>query len=61
MYAPTPIGHSTTLKEKYDAIKTLLQHIKYEHHQMVTCVDLKMVHFLLGHFSLLSMLLGQQG
>ena len=33
MYAPIPIGHSTTLKEKYDAIKTVLQYIKYEHHQ----------------------------
>ena len=31
MYAPIPIGHSTTLKEIYDAIKTVLQHIKYEH------------------------------
>ena len=60
MYAPIPIGHSTTLKEKYDAIKTVLQHIKYEHHQWVICVDLKMVKFLL-EFSLLSMLLGQHG
>ena len=48
MYAPIPIGHSITLKEKYDAIKTVLQHIKYEHHQWVICVDLKMVNFLLG-------------
>ena len=38
MYAPILIGHSATLKEKYDAIKTdkkgyILQHIKYEHQQ----------------------------
>ena len=45
-----PIGHSTTLKEKY-AIKTVLQHIKYEHHQWVICVNLKMVNFLLGQQS----------
>ena len=51
MYVPIPIGHSTTLKEKYDAIKTVLQHIKYEHHQWVICVDLKMVNFLLGQQS----------
>ena len=51
MYVPIPIGHSTTLKEKYDAIKTVLQHIKYEHHQWVICVDLKMENFLLGQQS----------
>ena len=27
MYAPIQIGHSTTLKGKYDAIKTVLQHM----------------------------------
>ena len=47
-YAPIPIVHSTSLKENHDAIKTILQHIKYEHHQWVICVDLKMVNFLLG-------------
>ena len=47
-YAPIPIGHSTSLKEKHDAMKTILQHIKYEHHQWVICVDLKMMNFLLG-------------
>ena len=51
MYVPIPIGHSTTLKEKYDAIKTVLQHIKYECHQCVICVDLKVVNFLLGQQS----------
>ena len=51
MYAPIPIGHSITLKEKYDAIKTVLQHIKYECHQCVICVDLKVVNFLLGQQS----------
>ena len=47
-YASIPIGHSTTLKEKYDAIKTVLQYVNYDDHQWVICVDLKMVNFLLG-------------
>ena len=56
MYAPILIGHSTTLKEKYDAIKTdkkgyILQHIKYEHQQWAACVNLEMVNFLLGQQS----------
>ena len=45
MYPSIPVGHSATLKEKHDAIKTALQDIKYEHHQWVICVDLKMVIF----------------
>ena len=48
VYGSILIVHSTTLKEKYDAIKNLLQHIKYKDHQWVICVDLKMVNFLLG-------------
>ena len=32
-------------------MKTILQHIKYEHNQWVICVDLKMVNFLLGQHS----------
>ena len=36
MYAPIPIGHSTTLWEKY-AMKTVLEHIKYEHHHCYLC------------------------
>ena len=36
---------------KYDAIKTILQHIKYEHHYWVICVDSKMLNFLLGQQS----------
>ena len=42
------IGHSTTLKEKYGAIKSVLQHIKYNNHQWVIDIGLKMVNFLLG-------------
>ena len=51
MYVAIPVGHSTTLNEKYDTIKTTLQHIKYKHHQRVICVDLKIVTFLLGQQS----------
>ena len=48
MYVAIPVKHSTTLKDRYDPIKTALQHIKYEHHQWVICVNLKMVTLLLG-------------
>ena len=41
-----PIGHSATLKEKCDAIKSVLRQIKYNDHQWVICLDLKMVNFL---------------
>ena len=40
--------HSTTLKEKYDEIKLVLEKISYRQHQWIICVDLKMVGFLLG-------------
>ena len=48
VYAPIPIGHSTVLKEQYDAIKLVLERIQYSEHQWLICVDLKMVNFLLG-------------
>ena len=48
MYVPIPIGHSTTLKEKYDTLKTVLQDIKHEHHQWGIYVEVKIVSFLLG-------------
>ena len=48
VYGSIPIGHSTTLKEKYDAMKIVLQHFKHNDHQWVMCEDLIMVNFLLG-------------
>jgi len=42
------LGHSTTLKEKYDEIKFVLEKVSYKQHQWIICVDLKMVGFLLG-------------
>ena len=50
-YSSIPIGHSTTLKEKYEPIKEVLKSIKYEEHNWMICVDLKMVNFLLGQQS----------
>ena len=47
-YASIPIGHSVYAKESYEEVKKTLQRIKYDQHQWVTCVDLKMVNFLLG-------------
>ena len=32
VYGSIPKGHSKSLKEKYDAIKSALQHIKYNDH-----------------------------
>ena len=51
VYGSIPNGHSTTLKEKYDAIKSVLHNIKYNDHQWVICVDLKMVNLLRGQQS----------
>ena len=44
-FASVPITHSTTLKEKYEAVKYVLKKIGF------ICVDLKMVNFLLGQQS----------
>ena len=51
LYASIPLAHSTTLKEKYEEVRFVLEKIKYSEHQWVICVDLKMVNFLLGQQS----------
>lgn len=51
LFASIPLAHSTTLKEKYEAVKYVLDKIQYEQHQWIICVDLKMVNFLLGQQS----------
>lgn len=48
VYMSLAIGYSRTLKEKYDVMKSVLQLIKYNDHQWVIYLDLKMVNFLLG-------------
>lgn len=50
-FASIPLAHSTSLKEKYEAVKYVLDKIQYEQHQWIICVDLKMVNFLLGQQS----------
>lgn len=50
-FASVPIAHSTTLKEKYEAVKYVLEKIRYDQHEWLICVDLKMVNFLLGQQS----------
>ena len=62
VYGSIPIGHSEALKEQFDAMKSVLHHIKYNDHQWLICVDLKMVNFLYGQqeITMLSLLLGQQ-
>lgn len=50
-FGSIPIGHSVTLKEKYENIKLVLDKLKYEQHGWQICVDLKMVNFLLGQQS----------
>jgi len=50
-FASVPLAHSTTLKEKYDAVKYVLEKICYDQHKWFICVDLKMVNFLLGQQS----------
>ena len=42
-YASIPVGHSTTLKERYEPVKQVLECIKYNQHNWKICVDLKMV------------------
>ena len=48
LYGSVPLGHSTTLEEKNDEIKFVLEKISYRQHQWILCVELKMVGFLLG-------------
>ena len=50
-FASVPLAHSTTLKEKYEAVKFVLEKIQYDQHKWLICVDLKMVNFLLGQQS----------
>ena len=50
-YASIPIDHSTKLKEKYEAIKQVLESIKYNQRNWKICIDLKMVSLLLGQQS----------
>ena len=48
VYISVPIGHSVHLKEEYGHIKKVLELLKYDDHNWIICVHLKMVNFLLG-------------
>ena len=50
-YSPAPIGYSIHVKEKYEEIKMILNILKYQEHNWIICVDLKIVNFLLGQHS----------
>ena len=50
-FASVPIAHSTTLKEKYETVKYVLEKIGYDQHKWFICVDLEIVNFLLGQHS----------
>ena len=54
-FASVPLAHSTTLKEKYEAMKYVLEQIRYDQHEWDICVDLNMVNLLLGQQSGFSM------
>ena len=44
-FASVPLAHLTTLKEKYEVVKYVLEKICYDQHEWLICVDLKMVNF----------------
>ena len=46
--AAVPIGHSVYLREEHNDIKTVIDPLKYHEHNWKTCVDIKIVNFLLG-------------
>jgi len=47
-FGSIPLGHLTTLKEKFSEIKSVLEKISYYERNWIICVDLKMVGFLLA-------------
>ena len=49
--ALVPLAHSTTMKEKYEETKVVLENISYYEHNLVIYVDIKMVIFFLGEQS----------
>ena len=45
-FASILLAHSTSLKEKYNSVKYVLEKISYCQHEWEICVDLKMMNFL---------------
>jgi hypothetical protein len=46
--ASIPLVHSTKLSKSYEALKLVLEKIKYHEHEWQICVDLKVIGLLLG-------------
>jgi len=47
-FPSVPVAYGALLKESYEAMKRVLQKIKYEEHQWAICGDLKVIALLLG-------------
>ena len=47
-FASVHLANSTTLKEKHEAVKYVLEKIRYDQHEYYIYVDLKMVNFSVG-------------
>ena len=50
-FASLPFAHLTTLTEKYEAVKYLLEKNRYDQYECDICVDLEMVNLVLGQHS----------
>ena len=48
VYPSIPLTHSTQMKEDYDNVRNLLEHIDYLKYRWDVCGDFKMIGFLLG-------------
>jgi hypothetical protein len=51
VFASVPLAHPTKMKEEYEAVKYVLEKIRYDEHKWFICVDLNMVNILLGQQS----------
>lgn len=47
-YPSVPVGHATEMKESFENIKSLLEHIKYTQYSWKICEDLKVIAILVG-------------
>ncbi|GBP18527.1 hypothetical protein EVAR_12988_1 [Eumeta japonica] len=47
-YPSVPVAHATEIKESYENMKSLLEHIKYNQYSWKICGDLKVIAILLG-------------
>ena len=48
VYGAIPVDHLVHLREDYDDMRMVIDLLKYQEHNWIICVDLKMVNFLLG-------------